>query len=173
MTCSASTLASPATLPLLCSARAPSVLPSTGGPPAIEEISLRRVLRQPNRHPGTHARRSTPSSPGENRQPDRRLVRRRPRHAVLLVGRDGDPIPHPHLDEAPLKLEPGGALEDHHPLVLRLVVPEAVRGPVTERDDSLDSDAMALLENRGEFLGKGGGEIGEEVGSIHISAKAN
>jgi hypothetical protein len=114
MTCSASTIASLATLPLLCSVHAPTVLPMllghAGAPPAVEALSLGRVRGQPNRRPGTHSKRSRPSSPNENCQPDRRLIRRRPRHAVLFVGRDGDPISRPHLEHAVFKLQSGGTL---------------------------------------------------------------
>jgi hypothetical protein len=79
------------------------------------------------------------------------------------MGGDVDPIPRPHLHHPIFELEAGGTLEHHHPLVLLLVIPKAIGRFVPRADDPLDPDAMALLKDGGEFLGKVLGEVGEEV----------
>jgi len=106
----------------------------------------------------------------ENRQPHGRLARAGPFDPVLLVGGDIDPIPRHHLHDPVLELEAGGTLQDHHPFVLRLVIPRAFGRLVPRADDPFDPDAMALLKDGGEFLGEVLGKVGEEVhgmGGIH------
>jgi hypothetical protein len=62
-----------------------------------------------------------------------------------------------------LEGELGDTGEHQHPLVLRLVVPEALGRTMATGDDPLDADAMALLENRGEFLGEVFGDVGHDI----------
>ena len=80
---------------------------------------------------------------------------------MLLVGGDVDAVPRQQLDHPVFTLERGGPGEDHHPLVLGLVKPEAIGRPVPRADDPFDADAVARLENGGEFFGEVLGEVGE------------
>ena len=84
---------------------------------------------------------------------------------MLLVGGDVNAVPRQQLDHPVFTLERGGPGEDHHPLVLGLVKPEAIGRPVPRADDPFDPDASAVLENRGEFLGEIVWEVGEEIPS--------
>jgi hypothetical protein len=79
------------------------------------------------------------------------------------VGRDVDVVPRQQLHHLVFELEAGGTGQEHNPLVLRLVVPEAFRGPMADAEDPLDADAGALLEDGGEFRGERVWEVGEEV----------
>ena len=78
------------------------------------------------------------------------------------MGGDVDRIPRQHLHHPVLKLEAGGTGQDHDPFMLALVVPEAFGRFVARAVDPFNPDAVALLKNRGEFLGEAFGEVGEE-----------
>jgi hypothetical protein len=52
------------------------------------------------------------SSIVENRQPHRRLIRRRPFNPMLPVCRDVEPIAGRHIDYFVLESQPGGTLEE-------------------------------------------------------------
>ena len=80
-----------------------------------------------------------------HRQPDRRLVRRRPLNPVPFVRRDVDEAGR-HLQGSVLEPEPCSAHQDHDPLVLILVVPEAIGRSVAVGDDSLDADVGGIDE---------------------------
>ena len=76
-----------------------------------------------------------------NRQPDRRLARRRPVDAVSAVWRDIDKVA--GLQAAWLdfigKTERRFTLQEEYPLAFRLVVPEVGRTAVAGRYDALDA----------------------------------
>ena len=51
-----------------------------------------------------------------------------------------------------------------HPFVLVLVIPKAIGGSVTARDDPLDSDVGRFEKRLDEFVGEVDGNVGEQIG---------
>lgn len=99
-----------------------------------------------------------------HRQPNRRLLRIGPLNTMPPMGRDVDERAGRHLDQLILEPQPGGTLEQQDEFALGLIVPEALGRGVALGDDPLDAEIRPFEDRLDEFLGKGGGEIGEEVG---------
>src|SRR6201995_3042291 len=73
-------------------------------------------------------------------EPDRWLLRLRPLHAMAFPCRDEDVIPHAQRSRGRLMFEAqcGATLEHDHPLVPRLIIPEARRTSLPLRYNALD-----------------------------------
>ena len=106
-----------------------------------------------------------------HRQPDRRLLWRRPLDSMPLVCRNVDEVPRLHLDCPILKPKPCRSLQHDDPFVLVLVVPEAFGRGLAVGDDSLDADLGGGQKRLDKLLGQVRREVGEEVGGdSHISS---
>lgn len=82
---------------------------------------------------------------------------------MLLERWDVHEVTDLHFDHAILKLQPRRPLQDDHPLVLRLVVPEICGGSVAVRNDPFDPHVSGLNERLDDFLGQVLGEVIEDV----------
>ena len=60
--------------------------------------------------------------------------------------------------------QPGGAFDEQHPFVPRLIVGRVRRRRVAARDDSLDADPRAFEEGGEQLVGPIGGRGGQELG---------
>ena len=101
-----------------------------------------------------------------HRQPDCRLVRRRPLDPVLLKGRDVHEVARLQFQHFVLELQPRRPLLDDDPFVLRLVVPKIGGRSVAVRDDSFDTHVGGVEQRADKLVG----QVGEEVGGCHGSS---
>ena len=74
-----------------------------------------------------------------HRQPDGWLVRRRPCHAVPLMGGDVDVVAGLHLEDAIFELKSSRALQHGDPFVLILIVPKTLGRGMAVGDDPFNS----------------------------------
>ena len=92
--------------------------------------------------------------PVNHRQPDRRLLGRRPLDPVAAVGGEVDVVARPHLDHLIRELQPRSPLEHKDPLVFPLIVPKAFRRRVAMGDDPLDADIVCGEQGGDKLIGK-------------------
>ena len=105
-----------------------------------------------------------------HRQPDRQLIMRRPFDAVHGVRRNVDAVATLQLDGLvhAVEAKPRRALQHHDPLMLLLVIPEAVGRGVPVGHDSLDADRGCLQQRRDQLAGQVRREISKYVGGSHF-----
>ena len=103
-----------------------------------------------------------------DRQPDGGLVRRRPLHAVPVVGGNEQIVARFQVRDMVLKLQPRRSAQQDDPLVLILVVPKIFRAAVSGGNDLLDTDVSRLCQDLDQFFGKVAGEVRQEVVTSHV-----
>jgi len=80
------------------------------------------------------------------------------------ASRDIHRIARLHLDGPILELDSSRSPQHDHPLVLVLVVPEAIGRNMALGNDSLDADVGGFEQGGDQLVGKVRGKVGEEVG---------
>lgn len=89
-------------------------------------------------------------------KPNRLGVRPGPNHPMLLMHRYLQPIPRPHTHLPPIfKLQPRGALQQQHKLVMVLFVPAVPGRGMAFGDDALDGGGFCLDQGFEWFFGPG------------------
>ncbi len=99
------------------------------------------------------------------RQPNGRFVWCGPLYAMSPAGRDDDKITRLHREKFGVVFEPQlrFSLQQQHPFVLMLIVPEVVGRGVSMRNDPLDPQRLILEESLDNFVGQVGWDVGEDV----------
>ena len=99
------------------------------------------------------------------RQPNGRLIRRRPLDSMAFVRPDIHVIAGPHFQEfvVTLELEPRCSLQHDHPLMLVLVIPEPIGGRMAVGDDPFDPHRLGIEESLQKLVGPIIRDVGEEV----------
>ena len=107
-------------------------------------------------------------------QPDRFLIRRGPLHPVPFMRGDVDIAARRQVDGfiALLEAQRGLALDQQHPFMLALVVPETGRGMLAFGDDALDFDLARLQQALADFSWQAGRDGMEQVAVLHASVCA-
>jgi len=87
-------------------------------------------------------------------QPEGLNIRGGPADLMLAVGFDVDMIPRSQGDFFIIfKSQPGLPFEDHHPFVLRLIIPAGVRRGMALRDNPLYLDLIIARKLLEDFFG--------------------
>ncbi len=88
----------------------------------------------------------------EDRQPNRWLVIGRPFDSMLGMCGQVDVITGTEIDGSAFELQPGCPLQDHHPLMFILVVPEPLLRCMTMRDDPFDAQVGCFEQSGGKLV---------------------